>query len=293
MKKARENQVSLHLSFIDFKVAFDTTWKKALWNMLLAIGVDPKIMLIVEQLYNNTEYAVVIDGHLTEWLEVHVGLRQGCLLSPALFNIFLEFVMKELKVLDKTLTLTDSLSIDIRYAGDTTPLSAIFDKLKLSSSQLNNACKKWGMKINGSKCKILSPSNKIITLDGSEVEHANEFVFLGSVLPNATDDVKRRVSLASAAFGRLKYPIWSKPDISKPLKVRLYKAFILLIAIYAAETWTLKSEDARRLRVFEMRCLRAIHVITLRDRCRSEAIRAALHIESKITEVIKTKCISH
>ena len=145
------------------------------------------------------------------------------------------------------------------------------------------------MKINGSKCKILSPSDEIITLDCSEVEHVKEFVFLGSVLLNTTDDVKRRVSLASAAFGKLKNPTWSKRDISKPLEVRLYKAFILPIATYAAETWTLMSEDARRLEAFEMRCLRAIHGVTLRDRCRNDAVRAVLQIDNKITEVIKTK----
>ena len=82
----------------------------------------------------------------------------------------------------------------------------------------------------------MSPSDEIITLDGSEVEHVKEFIFLGSVLHNTTDDVKRRVSLASAAFRRLKDPISSKRDIRKPLKVRLYKALILPIATYAAET---------------------------------------------------------
>ena len=62
--------------------------------MLLAIGVDPKIVRIVEELYNNTECAVVIDGQLTEWFEVHVGLRQGIFLSPTMFNIVLDFVIK-------------------------------------------------------------------------------------------------------------------------------------------------------------------------------------------------------
>ena len=71
------------------------------------------------------------------------------LLSSTLFNIFLEFVMKELKSMDSTLKLHDSLSIDIRYADDTTLLSAIFEKLHLSTSQLEKACQKWGMKING------------------------------------------------------------------------------------------------------------------------------------------------
>ena len=95
IEKAKEHQVPLHFNFIDFKAAFDTIWRKALWKMLLAIGVDPKIVRIVEELYNNTECAVVIDGQLTEWFEVHVGLRQGCLLSPTLFNVFLEFERTE------------------------------------------------------------------------------------------------------------------------------------------------------------------------------------------------------
>ena len=62
--------------------------------MLQPIGIDPKIVRIVEKLYSNTESAVVIDDQLTEWFEVHVRLRQGSLLSPKLFNAFLEFVMK-------------------------------------------------------------------------------------------------------------------------------------------------------------------------------------------------------
>ena len=50
--------------------------------MLLAIGVDPKIVRIVEELNNNTECAVVIDNQLTEWFEVYVSVRQGSLIFP-------------------------------------------------------------------------------------------------------------------------------------------------------------------------------------------------------------------
>ena len=165
IEKAKEHQVPLHFNFIDFKAAFDTIWRKALWKMLLAIGVDPKIVRIVEELYNNTECAVVIDGQLTEWFEVHVGLRQGCLLSPTLFNVFLEFVMKELSELDRTLALTDTFSTDIRYADDTTLLSAIFEKLKGSTKQLDAACNKFGMKIIGANYKTISPSDDAEALD--------------------------------------------------------------------------------------------------------------------------------
>ena len=132
---------------------------------MIAIGVDPKIVRIIESLYNDTECVVVIDGHLTQWFSMKIGLRQGCLLLPTPFNIFLEFVMKELKNLDE-FHLKDALSIDIRYADDTTLLSAVFEKLQLSTAQLETASQKWGIKINGAKCKILFTSDQRINIDG-------------------------------------------------------------------------------------------------------------------------------
>ena len=111
------------------------------------------------------------------------------------------------------------------------PTVCQFEKLKGSTKQLVAVGKKWDMKIDGAKCKIISRSDQAVVLDGSEVEHVKEFVFLGSVVPNSNDNVRRRISLALAAFGRLNIPIWQKREISKPLKVvRLYKALILPIA---------------------------------------------------------------
>ena len=151
MEKAKEHQVDLHFHFIDFKAAFDTIWREALWKMLRAIGISSKIVNIIKNLYLDTKCAVVIDGQITDWFSVNVGVRQGCLLSPTLFNIFLEYVMKELKSIQCTLELKDDISLDIRYADDTTLISAIFTKLQLSTEEMETALKKWGMKINADK----------------------------------------------------------------------------------------------------------------------------------------------
>ena len=56
--------------------------------MLRAVGVDGKIVNNIEQLYDETEAAVVINGQMTNWFNVTVGIPQGCLLSPTLFNVF-------------------------------------------------------------------------------------------------------------------------------------------------------------------------------------------------------------
>ena len=92
--------------------------------------------------------------------------------------------MKEMISLDITFKLHDSISIDISYADNTTLLLAIFEKLHPSTSHLDIASKKWGMKINGVKCKIISPSDQRIVIE-EKVELEEEFVFLGSAVPNS------------------------------------------------------------------------------------------------------------
>ena len=99
--------MDLHFNFIDFKSAFDTIRRKALWKMLPHIGINKKIIKIFETLYENSKCAITIDGKLTEWFSVLVGARQVCLLSRTFFNIFLEFVINEIESI--------SNNFDIRF----------------------------------------------------------------------------------------------------------------------------------------------------------------------------------
>ena len=109
--------------------------------MLRSTGEDPKITSLIEAMYYSVECAVVINGQLTEWFRVETGVRQGCLLSPILFSFFLEFVMTDLKSLCKE-ELDTSLSFDIRYANDTTIMYIVFEKLQLSTEEVQSACRK-------------------------------------------------------------------------------------------------------------------------------------------------------
>ena len=197
--------------------------------------------------------------------------------------------MAELKSLRDELHLHEQLSTDCHYADDTTMIAAIFQKLKLSTQELEKACSKWGMKINVKKCKIISPETDNITIEGNDIEKVESFTYLGSVVPGTESDVKRRIALASTAFGNLKENIFSRKDVPKKLKVRLYKALIVPIAIYAGETWSLREEDKRKLIVFENNCLRIIAGVALSQRVRLETIRADLDITDTIIELIQWK----
>ena len=116
------------------------------------------------------------------------------------------------------------------------------------------------------KCKAITQNPENVKINDENVETVNNFIFLGSNVPNTSADVKRRIFLANVAFGKLQKNIWSRGDISIALKVRLYKVLILLIAIYGSETWSLTKHDAQKLSVFENNCIRTILGIRLQDR---------------------------
>ncbi len=120
IEKAKEREVALHFHFVDFQAAFDTVWRAALWKTMLATGIHPVIVKIMQEMYDKTKCAVKVGGQLTEWFEVGVGVCQGCTLSPTLFNIFLEYVMKEVGALDPDFNFTANLMTEVRYADDTT-----------------------------------------------------------------------------------------------------------------------------------------------------------------------------
>ena len=289
IEKAKEKNLPLHFNFIDFQSAFDTVWRNALWKMLLKIGVPTKYVNIIKFMYENTKCDVTIENTLTGWFSVGVGVRQGCILSPTLFNVFLEFIMDEITS-TKDFQLTKDLMIDVRYADDTTLVSTTLAKLGFATQELEVACKKWGLKINAKKYKIMSLDPACsIEIEEEKVDVVENFVFLGSLVPSTTDDIKRRIALASSAFGRLKKTVWSNRNVSNQLKLRLYNALILPIAIYACECWTLKAEDSRRLSVFENDCFRSMIGKTRLDRYRLVDIRRILGVRDNITNMVKKR----
>ena len=92
--------------------------------------------------------------------------------------------MNELKCLQEHVTLDYEVNFDVRYVSDATLIAAVFKNLQLATDQLKEACKKYGMKINTDKCKVILDSPINITIENKNIEIAEEFKFLRSVVPN-------------------------------------------------------------------------------------------------------------
>ena len=99
-----------------------------------------------------------------------------------------------------------------------------------------------------------------ITINGTPLKQVENLIYLGGTISpkgSCTEDIQYRIGKALGAVQRLQ-PIWKADGIQQDTKVELYRALVLSILLYGAETWTLRKENERRLLVFEMMCLRKI-----------------------------------
>ena len=87
MQKPEERGINSHYHFVDFNSTFDTIWRNVLWKMMRSIGICNKIVNIIEKMHEKATCAVVVDGILTRWLSLSIGVRQGCFLYQ-LYSIF-------------------------------------------------------------------------------------------------------------------------------------------------------------------------------------------------------------
>jgi len=95
-----EHQQDLIINFIDYKKAFDSVHRPSLWKILTHYGIRDRFINIFKPLYDNSSCCVKTASGYTEFFEIVSGVRQGCILSPFLFIIVIDFVMR--RTMDKS-----------------------------------------------------------------------------------------------------------------------------------------------------------------------------------------------
>ena len=122
MERAREFQKSIYFCFIDYAKAFDCVVHNKLWTILKEMGIPDHLTCLLRNLYAGLE-ATVRTGHgTTDWFQIRKGICQGCILSPCLFNLHAEYIMRnaELEQAQAGIKIVRRNSNNLRYADDTT-----------------------------------------------------------------------------------------------------------------------------------------------------------------------------
>ena len=132
IEKARELQENIYFCFIDYAKAFDCVDHKKLWKILKGMGIPDYLTCLLRNLYSGQE-AIVRTGHgTTDWFQRGKGVRQGCMLSPCLYNLYVENIMwnATLEEAQAGIKIAGWNSNNLRYADDTTLTAESEEELK-------------------------------------------------------------------------------------------------------------------------------------------------------------------
>ena len=119
-EKHLQHQRNIYHVFIDFKKAFDRVWHEALWATMKKFNISGKLIETIQSLYENAMSAVLVQGTTGAWFHTSVVVRQGCLLSPTLFNMFLKDIMTHalLEKCNGTISIGGRPITNLRFADD-------------------------------------------------------------------------------------------------------------------------------------------------------------------------------
>ena len=211
-------------------------------------GVNGSVVNILKNLYSGQEAAVRVEQELSVWFTIEKGVRQGCLVSPMLFNFYSEEVMRQS---------TEDLSWvgvnvsgrklnNLRFADDivliaTSPERPLLDEVDRVSSE-------YQLEISTKKTKTMvatrAPEQISIQCRGVKLDQVERFKYLGSIIEQKADGSHEINAL------------WKDRSLHKSIKLKLLKTLVWLVALYECETWTLRTAETNKLRTLEMLCYR-------------------------------------
>ena len=258
-EKYLQHQQNLYHVFIDFKKAFDRVWHAALWTTMRKYS------------------AVQMNGSIGEWFRTTVGVRQGCLLSPTLFNM-----SDALEEHDGKVSIGGRNITNLQFADDIDALAEEEQELEAIGESLNKTCTRYKMETSAEKTKLMTNSangiQRKIKVKGQKLGTVTSFRYLGAVVSDdgSKPEVLSRIAQATAALTKLK-PIWRDNNISLGSEVKPMRSLVISIFLYAYESWTLTAELEKRTQAFEMRCYRRLLNISCNDHVTNEEVLKKIH----------------
>ena len=269
VEQSRELNTPLYLLFVDFKCAFNRLHQPTMWRILSRYGIPDKLVEIIRNLYLDAGVSVLHDGRIGASFTVGSGVKQGCILSPLIFNIVLDFTMRRVTTKPRGIhwNTFERLS-DLDYADDIVLLSHTIAEMRDLLAELVRCAGEVGLSINVAKTKYMCINKPTstrcsaqgLTLGSESIEEVDKFVYLGSVISTsggAEEDDLNRIRLANVAFSSLR-PVWSSSKLPLRLKIKIFNSNVKSVLMYGCETCKATQSLITKLQVFTNRCLRTI-----------------------------------
>ena len=238
----------LFACFVDLKKAFDSIWHEGLFHKVFNYGITNNILNLIKDIYKKTKCAVKIDNYTTDIFEFTKGVRQGCPLSPILFNMYINDTFETVNNDNAVnIFLEEEKKINaLMYADDLILLSDTQEGLQRQIDKLSLYCDKWKLDVNIKKTKIMifNRGNKIIKRDlkykDVVLENVKQFKYLGFSISAKNCSFSPTIDDLSLRANRAVFALNNKFKISKlpkKLAIKIFNSLITPILLYGSEVW--------------------------------------------------------
>ena len=248
-----------------------------LWTILAQYGVNEHLLSLCKSLYKDSQCVVRTNAGLSENFQVRSGVQQGCVLSPLLFITYVDHICKSSNTSkgDDIRELLDELL----FADDQAVIATTEDLLQQHINRLHSTCEDYNMKINIEKTEVMTFARQETTanifIGEHQLKQVKDFTYLGSIFSDngrISNEIQQRCNKANQIIGQMS-PILKCKHVTIATKRALFNTIFLPTLCYQCQTWTMTSDDKRKIVTTEMRCLRRIMGVSRLDRIRNEDIR--------------------
>lgn len=287
----------MYLCFIDYTKAFDKVRHDQLLKLLKEKNLDSRDINIISNLYYNQRAVIQVEENTTEDIEIKRGVRQGCVLSPLLFNIYSEDIMnKALADQEHGIKINGRPVNNLRYADDTVLIAETLQDLQELIDAVGKTSEEHGLTLNTDKTKFMVITKSTqnignIYIHDQPIERVKKYNYLGTLFNETVDnsqEIKTRIEKARGTFMKMKKVFCSR-DLSLELKIRLMRCYVLSVLYYGLESWTLKKNDMRKMEAFELWIYRRILRISWVERVTNIEVLRRMKKEREIILTIKER----
>ena len=246
-KYCLKDNKKLYACFIDFRKAFDCIWHEGLFLKLQKMGIRGNFYQVIKSMYKNATAAVKFNSsELSQPFPILRGVKQGDILSPLLFNLFVNDILPLLQCPESSPpSLIDKPVGGLLYADDLVVLSTTHEGLQTSLKKLSAYCKEWKLEINRTKSKTMCLSkegrsiNEDFFIGEDKLENVSSYTYLGLEITDTFSFTCAQKSLtdkAMRALFKLKGLLHGS-GLQPSASLRLFDQLIKPICLYGSEIW--------------------------------------------------------
>lgn len=306
--RRRNERKTTFVCFVDIRKAYDRVWRKGLWYKLYMLGFRGKLLRVLSQLYSNVRSNVRIDGELSEPFGINIGLRQGCVLSPLLFLVFVNDLLEgmaakntgiRIVARDREGNRVEVGLVGLLFADDLVIEAGSMEDLEAALQCLTEWCGRWQLDVNEAKTKVMVvvpageqtptlPPGRF-TVQGKPIGQTSVYEYLGTLICDDLSwdkEIRERQKQIRQKVQHI-HRVLAEQAISVPARLAVFSAVVDSTALWGSEIWNV---DAKSVMPIERARKEGLRKILMAPRSvASEFLFAELRVMPALIAVRESK----